>query len=58
MNQINSEPIFVYRSQGEKLTDEFLYEEGGFGYICLFMFLTAVIVIAYDKISRRVNGRF
>lgn len=53
----NNQHIIVYRSKGEKLTDEFLYEEGGFFYICLLMLLTAVVVISYDKFSKRSNRR-
>jgi hypothetical protein len=51
----NNDTVVVYHSRREQMTDEFLWEEGGFVYICVLMLAVAVIATSYDKIRTAVN---
>lgn len=55
-NHSNHDAVVVYRSRGEQMTDEFLWEEGGIVYIFGLMLATAAIAIAYETI--RTTWRF
>ena len=55
MIQHNSQEVVVYRSRGEQMTDKFLWEESGIVYICGLMLVTAILVIAYDKVRTSAN---
>ena len=46
----NHDTVILYRSRGEQMTDEFLWEEGGIVYIFGLMLATVAIAIAYEKI--------
>ncbi len=53
----SSNEVIVYRLRSEQMTDQWLYEDGGFLTICLVMLGSAVAAIVYDRVHRAIKRR-
>ena len=48
---VSDKSIIVYRSQGEAMRDQWLYEDGGFIYILVSMAITIFAVFIWSKVE-------
>ena len=58
---VSDKSIIVYRSQGEAMRDQWLYEDGGFIYILVSMAIMIFAVFVWSKVEpilRKVFRRF
>ena len=48
---VSDESIIVYRSQGEAMRDQWLYQDGGFIYILVSMAIMIFAVFIWSKVE-------
>jgi hypothetical protein len=48
---VSDKSIIVYRSQGEAMRDQWLYEDGGFIYILVSMAIMIFAVFVWSKVE-------